>query len=56
MKAKDKPISDLLEWTQQGLDAIEAMPPKLRDRLAEDERKLHEQKRNLEKRITRNEA
>lgn len=51
MKPSDKSISNQLEWTQQALDAVTALRPETRDRLADDERKLREQKASLEKYI-----
>jgi hypothetical protein len=56
MNAKDKSISTQLEWTQAGLDAIKALSPATRTKLAEHERELHDRKRSLEKHITRKEA
>ena len=56
MNAKDKSISQQLEWTQAGLDAIKALPPETRNRLAEQENQLRAQKRSLEKHSARNEA
>lgn len=54
MKQSDKSISNQLEWTQQELDAMTALQPATRDQLAEQERKLREQKASLEKHIVKN--
>lgn len=54
MKPSDKSISNQLEWTQTALDALAAMRPETRGRLADDERKLQEQKASLEKYIPKN--
>ena len=51
MNAKDKSLSNQLEYTQQALDALTTLPPDLRRRLVDDEREQQARKANLEKHV-----
>ena len=52
MNAKDKSLSNQLEYTQQALDALTTLPPDLRRRLVDDEREQQARKAALESRVS----
>jgi hypothetical protein len=51
MNAKDKSLSNQLEYTQQALEALTTLPPALRNQLAEQEREQRARKTALESRV-----
>jgi hypothetical protein len=52
MNAKDKSISNQLDWTQAALDALTTMPPELRKKLADQEREQRARKATLENHVS----
>lgn len=52
MNHKDKSLSNQLEYTQQAIDALAAMPPALRNRLAEQASQQRALKAALESRVS----